>query len=150
MILIRLAQQQDVPVLTDILRSASLANSGDRLFLEAHPEVMSIDLGHLESGRIHVAEKYGQAVGFATILQPESGVAEIDGVFVTPRYWGHQIGTSLLNACCRRAKAEGATQIHVMANPHALDFYSAIGFVPSASERPEVASGLAFSMRRPV
>jgi N-acetylglutamate synthase-like GNAT family acetyltransferase len=149
MLQLRLATTEDADTLQDILKAASLANPGDRDWLLAHPEVLVVDADQLHAGRIHVAAATnGELLGYAAVLPPQAGQAEIDGIFVRPTHWRQGVGRTLLRACAAQARAEGARELGVVVNPHALAFYAALGFEMAAEEdQPQVAAGQAYAMR---
>ena len=76
-----------------------------------------------------VAEVDEQVVGFATLGRPVDGVLELEDLFVDPDAQRRGIGRALVAGAGFRAVRAGATRIDVTANPDALAFYVAVGFV---------------------
>jgi len=59
----------DLPAASEVYRSASLSNAGDRDNLLAHPDYLVLRPEGLAEGRTYVAEEQGSLVGFATWLE---------------------------------------------------------------------------------
>src|ERR1700751_550519 len=57
--MIRLGVPADLSACSDVYRSASLSNAGDRDTLLAHPEYLVLGPGGLAEGRTYVAEEEG-------------------------------------------------------------------------------------------
>ncbi len=83
MAIIRLGVPADLPAASDVYRSASLSNAGDRDNLLAHPEYLILGPEGLAEGRTYVAEEEGSLVGFATWVEA-GGVFELEDLFVDP------------------------------------------------------------------
>jgi GNAT superfamily N-acetyltransferase len=130
----RPARPEDRLLLEDIQRRASLDwPSGYRRFLLAHPEAVSLPAEQITDGRVVVAEEGAFVVGFVVVLPGEDGRAELDGLFVDPGWWRRGIGRALIGEAERLAIGSGAGAIDVIANPQALGFYEACGFVTTGS-----------------
>ena len=65
MAIIRLGVPADLPAASDVYRSASLSNAGDRDNLLAHPEYLVLGHEELAEGRTYVTEEEESLVGFA-------------------------------------------------------------------------------------
>lgn len=127
---IRPAVAADRDALRDVYRRASLSNAGDRDALLAEPEVLVWPGDPLAGGRTRVAaEPDGTVVGFATTVPVEGGV-EVEDLFVLPERMRQGVGRRLVEDALRLARADGARQVVVTANPHALAFYTSVGFRP--------------------
>src|SRR5215470_6351274 len=105
MTIIRLGVPGDLRAASDVYRSASLSNAGDRDNLLAHPEYLVLGPEGLAEGRTYVAEEEGSLVGFATWIEA-GGIFELQALH-----------------------ARGVERLEVTANPHALGFYRAAGFI---------------------
>jgi GNAT superfamily N-acetyltransferase len=125
---IRLGALADLPAASEVYRSASLSNAGDRDNLLAHPEYLILAPEGLAEGRTYVAEEHGSLVGFATWIEA-SGTVELEDLFVHPGWMRRGIATALVNRIAEILRARGVERLEVTANPHALGFYRAAGFV---------------------
>ncbi len=117
----------DLRAASDIYRSASLSNAGDRDNLLAHPEYLVLGPEGLAQGRTLVAEEEGSLVGFATWSE-EIGIFELEDLFVNPGWMRRGIATALVDRIASLLRARGVERLEVTANPHALEFYRAAGF----------------------
>jgi len=126
--IIRLGIPADLPAASDVYRSASLSNGGDRDNLLAHPEYLVLGPEGLAEGRTYVAEEQGSLVGFATWIEV-GGVFELEDLFVDPGWRRRGIAAALVNRIAQVLRARGVQRLEVTANPHAMGFYRAAGFV---------------------
>src|SRR5215475_5464701 len=130
--MIRLGVPADLPAASDIYRSASLSNAGDRDNLLAHPEYLVLGPEGLAEGRTYVAEEDGSLVGFATWIEA-GGVFELEDLFVDPGWRRREIAAALVDRIAQVLRARGVQRLEVTANPHAMGFYRAAGFVDSGA-----------------
>ena len=126
--MIRLGVLADLPAAADVYRRASLSNAGDRDNLLAHPDHLILGPAGLAEGRTYVAEEDGSLVGFATWIEADGTVA-LDDLFVHPDWMRRGIATALVNRIAGVLRARGVRRLEVTANPHALGFYGAAGFI---------------------
>jgi len=126
--MIRLGTSADLVGATGVYRRASLSNAGYRDNLLAHPEYLILGPDGLAEGRTYVAEEDGLLVGFATWAESE-GTVELEDLFVDPGYMRRGIASALVNRITDVLQARGVRRLEVTANPHALGFYRAAGFV---------------------
>jgi GNAT superfamily N-acetyltransferase len=128
--MIRLGTAADLPAAASVYRRASLSNAGDRDNLLAHPEYLILGPEGLAEGRTHVAEEDGSVVGFATWARAgTAGPVELEDLFVDPAYRRRGIAAALVSRIAEILRALGAERLEVTANPHALGFYRAAGFI---------------------
>jgi GNAT superfamily N-acetyltransferase len=126
--MIRLGVPADLSAAADVYRRASLSNAGDRDSLLAHPEYLILGPDGLAEGRTYVAEEDGSLAGFATWIEA-GGTIELEDLFVDPGKMGRGIATALVTRIVDVLRARGVERLEVTANPHALGFYSAVGFI---------------------
>jgi ribosomal protein S18 acetylase RimI-like enzyme len=125
---IRLGVPADLPAASEVYRCASLVNPGDRDNLVAHPEYLILGPEGLAEGRTYVAEKDGSVVGFATWIET-AGLVELEDLFVDPGWMRRGIVTALVERIADVLRARGVQRLEVTANPHAMGFYWAVGFI---------------------
>jgi GNAT superfamily N-acetyltransferase len=100
-----------------------------RAQLEAHPEAIELPAEQIAAGHVRVAEVDGVVAGFAVLLDRSGDTCELDGLFVEPDRMRTGVGRRLVDDARQLARARGATRIDVVANPQAVAFYAAVGFV---------------------
>jgi GNAT superfamily N-acetyltransferase len=125
---IRDASLDDMPVLRDIFRTASLSNERDRDWLLANPEILEYGDANVRAGRARVAVRDGTVVGFASTLEA-NGALDLDDLFVHPDAMREGIGTALVADAAALTRDAGFDRLTVSANDHALTFYESAGFV---------------------
>ena len=128
MAIIRPGVPADLPAASDVYRRASLSNAGDRDNLLAHPEYLVLGPEGLAEGRTYVAEEHGAIVGFATWIEA-GGVFELEDLFVDPGWRRRGIAAALVGRIAEVLRARGVQGLEVTANPHAMGFYRAAGFI---------------------
>jgi len=126
--MIRLGVPADLPAAAGVYRRASLSNAGDRDNLLAHPEHLILGPEGLAEGRTYVAEEDGSVVGFATWAEA-GGTIELEDLFVDPGWRRRGIAAALVARIVEVLRARGAEFLEGTANPHAMEFYRAAGFV---------------------
>jgi GNAT superfamily N-acetyltransferase len=134
---IRIAHPDDRPNLIEVQRRASLASeTGEvRQRLLEEPDWIDIDEELLANNEVIVAEIGPTIVGFASFIAQDGNDAELDGMFVEPSHWRQGIGRLLIKAVERELVAWQATRLRVVANPNALAFYKAVGFIIIGEEK---------------
>jgi GNAT superfamily N-acetyltransferase len=135
----------DLAVVQEVFRRSCLTNEGDRDLFSAHPELLDWSDLALRQGRTRVAVADGRVAGFATILLTEAS-AEVEDLFVDPDWMRRGIGRALVEEIGSLARSAGWQFMEVDANPHALSFYTRVGFV--AVGEAVVQYGRALRMRR--
>jgi GNAT superfamily N-acetyltransferase len=126
--IIQLGAPADLPAASDVYRSASLSNASDRDNLLAHPEYLVLGPEGLAEGRTFVAEEEGALVGFATWIEA-GDLFELQDLFVDPLWRRRGIAAALVNHITQVLRARSVGRLEVTANPDAMGFYRAAGFV---------------------
>jgi len=128
-IALRPARPDERAALEGLQFRASIAHPDYREMILAHPEVIVLPDEQIAAGQVVVAEDEDGVRGFAGVLPREDGQAELDGLFVEPDRWRGGVGRLLVGWAETYAASFGASRLCVIANPTALDFYRAVGFV---------------------
>jgi predicted N-acetyltransferase YhbS len=138
---IRHAVADDLPALQQVFRRSSLSNEHDREILLRHPEALDFSASSLAVGRVRVASvDSGAIIGFVTSMYIERGL-ELQDLFVDPAWFRRGVGRALIEDVVVSAKAEGITRVEVIGNPHALAFYSEVGFEVDNEVQTELGFG---------
>jgi GNAT superfamily N-acetyltransferase len=127
--------------LTDVFVRASLSNRGDREALLAHPEVLVMKPDGVADGRTRVATQTDDIVGFATTVLVDD-VLDLQDLFVDPDWMRRGVGSRLVRDTAAIARRRGIARVVVTANPHAMAFYEALGFVPGSEVETLFGPGL--------
>jgi predicted N-acetyltransferase YhbS len=128
---IRSARPAERDALEALQRRSSMHQPAYRAQLAADPGAIVLPAEQIAAGLVRVAEQDGAVVGFAVLLERSGDACELDGLFVEPGRMRTGVGRRLVEDAERIARERGATRIEVVANPQAVAFYAAVGFVPA-------------------
>ena len=126
---IRPARAPERAALEALQRRSSMHHPMYRAQLAAHPDAIRLPSEQIAAGLVRVAELNGAILGFAVLLERSGDGCGLDGLFVEPARMRAGVGRPLVADAERVARDRGARRIDVVANPQALAFYEAIGFV---------------------
>jgi N-acetylglutamate synthase-like GNAT family acetyltransferase len=126
---IRPAQLSEREKLERLQRRSSMHQPMYRRELAAHPDAIELPVGHITAELVRVAEQNEAIVGFAVLLDRDGEACELDGLFVEPARMRAGVGRRLVDDAKQIARERGATRIDVVANPQAVAFYEAVGFI---------------------
>jgi GNAT superfamily N-acetyltransferase len=142
---IRTAVAGDLPALREVFRAASLSNAGDAPMLLARPEFLNFAGDGIAAGRTLVAvagpHGDGRVLGFVTVAEGENGL-QLEDLFVDPDWRRRGAARRLVLNVVATARQTGHRHLWVTGNPHALDFYRAVGFVETSRIATELGTGL--------
>ncbi|MVO98159.1 GNAT family N-acetyltransferase [Paenibacillus lutrae] len=120
-LIIRSAVFDDVDMLRDVFRRASLTFEGDRDLIATHPEWLLWDDEMLPFTRVAVVN--GRVVGFAS-ARPFNDCLELEDLFTDPDWMRQGIASTLIEDIARHG-----VRVEVTANSYAIGFYESVGFV---------------------
>ncbi len=126
--MIRSGTPADLPAAAAVYCRASLSNDSDRANLLAHPEFLVLGPEGLADGRCHVAVEDDSVVGFATWAEA-GDVVELEDLFLDPDYRRRGIALALVARITEVLRGRGVDRMEVTANPDAMGFYRAAGFL---------------------
>jgi GNAT superfamily N-acetyltransferase len=130
---VRTAVAADLDAIRAVFRESSLSNAEDRADLLAHPEVLVWPGTTIAAGWTRVAvDDDGAIDGFATAV-PVDGEWELEDLFVRPGRMRQGVARRLVEDVVARAARCGVRVLRVSANPHAMAFYTAVGFGPDGT-----------------
>lgn len=145
-IVVRSGVLEDFPVLVDLQRRASLFGYPEpvRGILAAQPELIdqSFRPEWFSGDQVRVAIDAGKDIVGFTVLARSGEEAELVALFVDPDHWRRGIGKALVDAATKLASQWGEAAIFVLANPLALGFYTAVGFVHDRSVKMHNAAAV--------
>lgn len=106
----------------------------DATFMARCRAELTVTAAMMERGLARVAECQGIVVGFIVFDPVEQHRAELHMLFVEPEAIGRGIGRRLVEAGFAELARRGVHVVDVTADPNALAFYQACGFVATGSE----------------
>jgi GNAT superfamily N-acetyltransferase len=114
--------------------------------LLARPEFLVFTGDGIAAGRTRVAvagsQNEGRIVGFATAAVGSGDGPELEDLFVDPHWRRRGIARRLVLDVVDTARQAGHRRLWVTGNPHAVDFYHAVGFVDVDQVATELGAGL--------
>lgn len=127
---IRLAEIDDVDVMTDVSIRAKQSNGYDDALMDVWRDELTVTVAHLCQGEYWVAVDGGQILGCAS-LSPDKDrqSGKVHGFFIDPDHQGRGIGRMLWDQLRVRAHAYGMPDVRLDADPNAVPFYEAMGFI---------------------
>ena len=144
---LRTAVAADLPELQRVFAQASLSNPGDAPLLQARPEFLhfageGIAEGHTRVVTTARGEGRDRVLGFATVSgTPDDDGLELVDLFVDPEHRRLGVARELVLDAAARGRAAGHVRLWVTGNPHAEEFYRAVGFVEVGRATTELGSG---------
>lgn len=132
---IRSATAAEREALEQLQRRSSMHQPMYRAQLAAHPDAIELPAEQIAAGLVRVAEANGVVLGFSVLLERVGDACELDGLFVEPDRMRSGVGRLLVRDAERIARERGAARIDVVANPQALAFYAAVGFIRAGEEQ---------------
>ena len=123
---VRLARPNERLDLEELQHRASRALPEYRAQLEANPEAIHLPMEHIQRGAVIVAEGVDGIAGFAVVIVGP-GAAELEGLFVEPKFWLRGVGALLVEEAAHRARVAGLS-LTAIAAPGAQEFYERCGF----------------------
>lgn len=87
---------------------------------------LTISPDYLANNQVFVAESDGHIVGFyALVIRKDK--AELDHMWVAPDHMGTGVGKELFIHAMRGAKEQNISEVEILSDPHAEDFYKKMG-----------------------
>lgn len=126
-LLIRPALPDETDALTAIALEAKAHWGYDDDFMERCREELTITLAKMGRYRIRVAQVGREIAGFSA-MNAEGDAADVEDLFVSPRFMGQGIAHRLMEDMLNHARRHGIRLVHVEADPNATGFYEREGF----------------------
>jgi GNAT superfamily N-acetyltransferase len=171
----RLAEPSDAPAVAELMRASVLdlfpAYYDARQVASAVAHIATLDLALIEDGTYYVHEAGGEIVacggwsrrnklfnGSAAgaderLLDPVTEPARIRAMFVRGDWTRRGLGRAILTSCVDAARAEGFTQLALMATLPGVPLYKAFGFTEVETAELTMPDGVVLggvAMERPV
>jgi len=126
---IRLAQNDEQSILTDLSLRSKRSNGYDDTFMDACREELTVTKARMNEGEYWVAE--ADIICGCVCLTPDisdNKSAEINAFFIDPAWQRKGIGRLLWAKMLERSAQLGISRLYLDADPYAVPFYEAVGF----------------------
>lgn len=125
---LRAARAEDAPSLSDIAYAAKAHWGYPFEWMTLWSDELKIRPAQIAAWFFRVAEVDGEAVGLCAVSARDGGRAgELEHLWVHPRHIGEGLGKALLWAAMDHCAQAGYARLHIVADPHAVDFYRYCG-----------------------
>ena len=140
---IRQALPKDAATLTQIAHDAKRHWGYPEHWIQHWRSDLTISSDFVSSNPVYVAEQDGELMGFyALIVRDEK--AELEHMWVAPRFIGQGIGKDLFIHAMQEAAGQNVSAVEISSDPNAEGFYRKMG----AEKIGEVATEVAGEQRR--
>ena len=149
---IRRARPDEARALTDLSMRAKRSNGYDGAFMEACRAELTVTPSSMAEDEYWVAES-DTLCGCVCLIDNRDGASgEVHAFFIDPAKQRQGIGRLLWRKVVERAKAKGLAMLHLDADPFAVPFYEAMGFVvvgeaPSGSIEGRILPRMEFRLQ---
>jgi maltose O-acetyltransferase len=123
---IREAKEEEASQLTEVAVASKKYWDYPDDWFELWEDILEITSQTIRQLKVWVAEENTRAIGFVGI-GVESGVAELEHLWVLPGFINKGIGNSLFNTVVDYCRSNGITQIRIESDPNAKAFYEKMG-----------------------
>lgn len=123
---IRNASTEDLPQLTRLAHDAKRHWGYPDHWIKHWEDALTITPEYIEANQVFVAEDAERILGFYSLVVAEDH-AELDHMWVSPEYMGSGVGKALFIHAMRRAKGQNISEVEILSDPHAEDFYKKMG-----------------------
>jgi N-acetylglutamate synthase-like GNAT family acetyltransferase len=123
------ANTSDAKILTEIaLKSKSFWGYSNEI-LQGWIEDLTVSKRIIQEMMVYKIISDDKPVGFYILNQPKKQSIELEFLFVLPDFIGKGIGNQLIHHAFKKAKELKCKQVIVLADPNAVSFYEAKGFI---------------------
>lgn len=127
-ITIRRARSDEIEILTELSMRAKRSNGYDDAFMEACRAELTVTPTRMREGEYWVAAS-GFVCGCVCLKETDDAYGEVHAFFIDPDCQRQGIGRSLWLKVVERASSLGIKTLFLDADPAAVPFYRAMGFV---------------------
>lgn len=124
---IRKALTEDHPQLTRLAHDAKRHWGYPEHWIKHWEQELTITPAYIESNQVFVAEDDDERIlGFYALVVSQAG-GELDHMWVSPAHMGTGVGKALFIHAMRGAKGQNISEVEILSDPHAEDFYKKMG-----------------------
>ena len=126
---IRRALPEEAAAISDLTIRSKAHWGYDADFMDSCRAELTYSMQDIEADRYEffVCCHESDLVGFHALDFDNPRMAELEALFVEPKYIGHGIGRALLEHAIEHARTRGAGVLMIQGDPHAERFYLAAG-----------------------
>ncbi|MGI9417561.1 MAG: GNAT family N-acetyltransferase [Geminicoccaceae bacterium] len=125
---IRRARTDEAEILTAVSMRAKRSNGYDDAFMEACRAELTVTAAGMKDGEYWIADS-GSVCGWACLEETDDRCGEVNAFFIDPEWQRRGVGRLLWQKVVERARILGLKTLCLDADPAAVPFYRAIGFV---------------------
>jgi GNAT superfamily N-acetyltransferase len=140
---IRAALGEDAAALTGIAQDAKRHWGYPEHWIQHWQEDLTISSDFISNNQVYVAEREDEIIGFYALVV-EDQQAELEHMWVAPKYIGTGVGKELFIHAMHIAAGENVSAVEISSDPNAEGFYERMG----ASRIGEVSSEIDGQTRR--
>ena len=134
---IRKAATEDAATLTTIAHDAKRHWGYPEHWIEHWQDDLTISPDFVENNPVYVAEREGEVLGFyALIIRNDK--ADLDHLWVSPKYIGTGVGKELFLHAMQNAARRDITSVEISSDPNAEGFYRKMGAHRSGETLSEI------------
>ncbi len=123
---IRKALPEESETLTRIANEAKRHWGYPERWIQFWDQYLTITPQLIAGADVFLAVQDGTILGFYALVMRD-GKAELDHLWVSPEHLGRGIGKELFIHSMRRAAAEAVSEVEIVSDPNAEDFYKKMG-----------------------
>ncbi len=123
---IRRALPKESPALTEIAHDAKRHWGYPEHWIQHWQSDLTISSEFVSSNPVYVAEQDGELMGFYALIVRE-GKAELEHMWVAPRFIGQGIGKELFIHAMQEAAGQNVSAVEISSDPNAEGFYRKMG-----------------------
>ena len=131
---IRPASLEEVGYLSDLALRSKGYWGYDEAFLDACRGELTVHAHALKVKPTWVLQENSRIWGFYVLASKTETIAELDLLYVDPEAMGRGYGRALMGHALAQARKAGNKTMGIVADPHAVGFYRAMGAVEIGSE----------------
>ena len=138
---IRRARPDEAAVLSALALRAKGHWGYDEAFLAACRDDLTLSAEDIAASPVFMLDGPDGPTGFYRLALQDNGVAELDDLFVEPAVMGEGVGRRLWTHAVAYAAALGCVEIVLQSDPHAVEFYEAMGAHQAGESESTVTPG---------
>ena len=124
---IRKASTEDYPTLTRLAHEAKRHWGYPEHWIKHWEQALTITPEYIASNQVFVAEDDDERIlGFYALVVSQA-LAELDHMWVSPEHMGTGVGKALFIHAMRGAKGQNISEVEILSDPHAEEFYKKMG-----------------------